>query len=649
MEKNEVLVKALIQELNAASEAYYGGQEELMTNYEWDQKFDQLKEIEKSTGIIYPDSPTQSVGTEDEIKGKKEEHEFSALSLAKTKKISELVKWAGNKPINLSWKLDGLTLVVTYDDSKLSKVVTRGDGHIGTNVTHLASGIKGIPTKINIPGHVVIRGESLISYTDFNQYLSDTGAVYSNPRNLASGSYNLDDLEEFKKRNIQFIPFTLVYIDQNINSWNDRMNLLRNEGFTPVESELFEASLETITKKVDSFTKKVESNQMDLPVDGLVICYDDTEYAATGSVTGHHATRAGYAFKWQDESKDSNLVKIEWSCGTTCITPVAIFEPIELEGTTVRRASLCNLSECKRLSIGEGSKVSVIKANKIIPKVIKSTSGKLIIPDKCPACGAKTFVDISVDSKVEILRCSNPLCTAKQLKKFTRFVSKDGMDIDGLSIETLRELISEGWIKEFADIYKLDKHINEMMGLEGFGEKKVNNLLSAIEKSKNVKAKNFLYALSVPMLGHDAIKKLLGNVKSYKDVINSSSDFTDIDGIGPRKNQSIKNWFAEANNLLLVDNLEKILTIEDVNISAGGNKCNGLTFVITGDVHHYKNRDELKAYIESQGGKVSGSVSGKTSYLINNDVTSTSGKNKKANDLGISIISEDEFISKYVK
>lgn len=646
-------IRKLINELNAASSAYYDGEEETMTNFEWDNKFDHLKELELSSGIIFPDSPTQSVGVDEEVKGEKEKHEFPALSLAKTKKIADLVKWAENKPINISWKLDGLTLVVTYDNGKLSKIVTRGDGHIGTNITYLAEGIKGIPKTITEKGHLVIRGEALISYTDFNQYLSDTGANYSNPRNLASGSLNLDNVEELKKRGIQFVPFTLVYTEENIISWHERMEHLKKLGFNPVQSELFTPNLMTVTEKIGKYTLLVENKIMDLPVDGLVICYDDTEYAATGSVTGHHATRAGYAFKWQDESKDSDLISIEWSCGTTCITPVAIFKPLEIEGTIVQRASLCNISECKRLGIGDGSVVSVIKANKIIPKVIKSTKGKLIIPDKCPTCGASTIIDVSDDSKVEILRCTNNSCAAKQLKKFTRFVSKDGMNIDGLSIETLRVFLSKGWLKEYADIYNLSSHYDEMIVLDGFGKKSTDKLLAAIEKSKTVNAKNFLYSLNIPMAGHDAIKKILAHVGSYKkfieatNSINKKSGFEQISGVGPETTKSIEAWFADTANQLSITNLEKVVIINDEKSSNQGAKCTGLTFVITGDVHHFKNRDELKTYIESQGGKVSGSVSGKTNYLINNDITSTSGKNKKANELGITIILEDDFVNKF--
>ena len=367
-------MQQLVQELNEASDAYYNGQAERMTDYEWDARFDELKRLEQETGTTLPDSPTQKV-SEDSIIGQKEEHEFSALSLAKTKQVTELVKWAEDKPIWISWKLDGLTLVVTYDGGKLQKVVTRGNGHIGTNITHLTSAISGIPSTIHSQGHTVIRGEAVISYEDFERFLIESGEDYANPRNLASGSLSVKDAQDIKDRHIQWIPFTLVSTEENLPSWGQRMDWLDQQGFHTVERQFVELpSITSIEEVINGFTKKVTSKQNPFPVDGLVICYDDTEYAKTGSVTGHHATRAGLAFKWQDESAQTKLKEIEWSCAASTISPVAIFEPVELEGTTVRRASLCNISECERLGIGgPGTTLSVIKANKIIPKVIAIT------------------------------------------------------------------------------------------------------------------------------------------------------------------------------------------------------------------------------------------------------------------------------------
>ena len=360
-------MQMLIRELNEASDAYYNGQAERMTDYEWDQRFDELKRLEQETDTTLPDSPTQKV-SEDTISGQKEEHEFAALSLAKTKKADELVKWAEERPIWISWKLDGLTLVVTYDNGKLTKIVTRGNGHIGTNITHLADAISGIPKTILSQGHTVIRGEAVISYEDFERYLMESGEDYANPRNLASGSLSVQDAQDIKDRHIRWIPFTLVYMEEDITSWGERMDWLDRQGFNTVERRLIEhPDLDSVESGIAAFTEEVTSKHNPYPVDGLVICYDDTAYAQTGSITGHHATRAGLAFKWQDEAADTTLKEIEWSCAASTISPVAIFEPVELEGTTVRRASLCNISECERLGIGgPGTTLSVIKANKIV-------------------------------------------------------------------------------------------------------------------------------------------------------------------------------------------------------------------------------------------------------------------------------------------
>jgi len=428
------LMQQLVAQLNKAADAYYNGQGELMTDYEWDAMFDKVKQLEAETGQRFPDSPTNRV-SEDNINGNKEEHEFAALSLAKTKDPQELAKWAESKPIWLSWKLDGLTLVVTFDNGKLTKVVTRGNGHIGTNITNLASAIDGIPQNINSEGHVVVRGECVISYKDFEQFNIESEEEYANPRNLASGSLTLKDLNEVKRRHLRWIPFTLVYTDEEILSWGARIDWLEKNGMKAVERQLIEnPDLENITKAIDNWTVRVtgtskddtnEDNSNPYPVDGLVITYEDTEYAQTGSVTGHHATRAGYAFKWKDESAETELDHIEWSCAARTISPVAVFHPVTLEGTTVKRASLCNISECERLNIGDkGTRISVIKANKIIPKVIKVDNkvGSLQIPDKCPVCGSPTEVTISPASQTKTLHCTNQKCPAKQLRKFARFV-----------------------------------------------------------------------------------------------------------------------------------------------------------------------------------------------------------------------------------
>ena len=670
-EEQQKRMEQLVDELNRASEAYYNGRQELMTDYEWDARFDELKRLEMETGATLPDSPTQRV-SEDNTAGQKEEHEFPALSLAKTKQVSDLVKWAEGRPIWISWKLDGLTLVVTYDGGRLTKVVTRGNGHIGTNITHLAHAISGIPQRIDEQGHVVIRGEAVISYDDFNQFVMESGEDYANPRNLASGSLSLKDPEEVKPRKIQWIPFTLSY-PTSIISWGARMDWLDTLGFNTVQRELVEnPTEENVQAVIDRFTERVtgstnsKTNQTPLPsggagggypfpVDGLVITYDDTEYAATGSVTGHHATRAGLAFKWQDEAAETELQEIEWSCAASTISPVAIFRPVELEGTTVKRASLCNISECERLGIGDaGTKLSVIKANKIIPKVIKviETVGTLHIPEQCPVCHHATEIVASQQSGTRTLHCTNPTCPAKQLKKYSRFVSKAGMDIDGISEQTLARFINLGWISNFADIYRLPDHIREIASLEGFGERSAANIVKSIEKAREVDAQRLLIALSIPKCGADVAKRLLG-AYAFGDLMETASTtddhehFAHIDGIGPERSALIVGWFHDEDNTKVLSDLLSLIKVRQQQQQRSGNQCEGLTFVITGDVHHFKNRNELKAYIEARGGKVAGSVSGSTSFLINNDVTSTSGKNKKAKELGIPILSEDDFLSRF--
>ena len=648
-------MKQLVEQLNEASNAYYNGQAEILTDYEWDAKFDELKKLEEATGTILEDSPTIHVSA-DNTQGEKEAHEFSALSLAKTKKVEDLVKWASRKPIWLSWKLDGLTLVVTYDGGKLTKVVTRGDGHIGTNITHVASSLIGIPKTISEKGHLVIRGEAIISYDDFNQFVLESGEDYANPRNLASGSLTLKDLDEIKKRKIHWIPFTLVHTDQTFSSWGDQMSFLEDNGFVIVDHEKIEdPSYENINATIQKWTKKVTDNENPYPVDGLVIAYDDIVYAAGGSITGHHATRAGYAFKWADESVDSKLDHIEWSCAASTITPVAVFEPVELEGTTVKRASLCNISECERLGIGDkGTVLSVIKANKIIPKIIhvSKIEGQLHIPETCPVCGSPTKIQISENSGTKTLKCTNPDCAAKKLKKFTRFVSKGGADIDGISEATLSRFINEGWIHNNGDIYRLINHRDKIAQLDGFGDKSADNIVSSINKAKTIDDIKLIFALNIPLVGVDVARKLL-NAKDIDSLVQEASItddescFSVIDGIGTEKSSAFVRWFHDEQNVIDYKDLIQYLNIQKTATEAVDDKCKGLTFVVTGDVHHYQNRNELKAYIEAHGGKVTGSVSKSTNYLINNDVTSTSSKNTKAKSLNIPIISEDEFIERF--
>lgn len=655
MEDKKKRIEALVEQLNKASSVYYNGQDEIMSNYEWDALFDELASLENETGYVLPESPTQRAGYEEEASGEKEEHEYPALSLAKTKNIEELKAWAGERPIWLSWKLDGLTLVLTYDDGKLSKILTRGNGTIGTNITFLKNAISGFPQKIKYKGHMVVRGEAAISYTDFaliNDMIEDDDEKYANPRNLASGTLNLDDPAEVKERHVCFHAFTLVHIDEPMISWGARMDYLAELGFDVVDREATDAA--HLSETIDAWTRKVENGEMDIPVDGLVICYDDTEYASSGSVTGHHATRAGFAFKWQDESVETKLSYIEWSCAVSTISPVAVFEPVQIEGTTVSRASLCNISEIERLGLGKECTLEVIKANKIIPKCIavKDARGEVEIPKVCPVCHAPTEIRISSHSGTKTLHCTNPDCTAKNVKKFTRFVSKGGMDIDGLSIQTMLKFINEGYIHEFADIYHLREHFDVISQMEGFGEKSVHNMDTSIEASRKVHPVNFIFALCIPLIGTDAAKKIVNTIgfDAFLQRMEESVGFDDIDGIGVERSNSILKWYTNEHNRMSLEHLLKELEIEDVQpADTSDGLCTGLTFVITGDVHHFKNRDAFKAYVESQGGKVAGSVSGKTSYLVNNDVESNSSKNRKAKDLGVPILSEDAFVEQFVR
>lgn len=657
MEEKKKRIEELVEQLNQASEQYYGGKDEGMSNYEWDALFDELSALEQETGYILPESPTQTTSTaQEEGKGEKEAHEYPALSLAKTKKIEDLQEWAGDKKVWVSWKLDGLTLVLTYDDGTLTRILTRGNGTVGTNITYMAPALKGVPQKISYKGHLVVRGEATISYQDFeaiNDTLEDEDEKYANPRNLAAGTLGLDktNLDKVAQRNVTLNAFTLVYLEEEILSWGERMNWLDKQGFITVERQ--EAWADTLPQVIETWTKRVEEGKMDLPVDGLVLSYDDTAYAASGTVTGHHATRGGLAFKWQDVSAITWLDHVEWSCAASAITPVAVFQPVQLEGTTVSRASLCNISELERLGIGEDGKtlLEVIKANKIIPKCIavKEAQGTFTIPESCPVCQAPTRISVSA-SGTKVLRCTNPECPAKHLKRFTRFVSKEGLEIDGLSIQTLLAFINKGFIHRYQDIFHLSQYADQIREMEGFGQKSCDNLLAAIEKSRKTTPVKFIYSLCIPLIGVDAGKKLVARLgtQGLLDRMRSGEGFEDVDGIGPEKSGAIVQWCIQEENKQDFEALLQELELEQLQPQEKAQgSCQGLTFVITGDVHYYKNRAQLKEYIESQGGTVTGSVSKKTSYLINNDVASQSGKNKKAKELGIPILSEDDFVAQF--
>ncbi|MCR5785624.1 MAG: NAD-dependent DNA ligase LigA [Eubacterium sp.] len=654
----EKRIEELVKTLNEASLAYYNDRDEIMSNFEWDSAFDELSKLEEQTGYILPDSPTQNTGAEENISsGQRERHEYPALSLAKSKDVEVLIKWAGVRPIWLSWKLDGITLVATYDDGKLTKLMTRGQGEYGNNITYLSPYISGLPEKIKEKGHMVVRGEAVISYTDFetiNDLTENEEEQYANPRNLVAGTMSLDISRagEVKERKVSFNAFTLVHLDREMISWGDRMNYLEELGFTCVARELTDAG--RLREVIERWSEKVKNGNMDIPVDGLVISYDDTAYAATGSVTGHHATNAGMAYKWQDKPAKTVLDHIEWSCAANSISPVAVFEPVQLEGTEVKRASLCNITEMKRLGIGADKKtdLTVIKANMIIPKCVAADGHgtSFEIPKKCPVCGAPTEILIGKALGTETLHCTNEDCIAKHIQKFSRFVSKSGMDIDGLSIKTINKFINEGFISDYADIYDIKEHRKSIETLEGFGEKSYNNIINSIESSRKVHPVNFIYALSIPLIGIDAAKKFISScgTEGFFERLYSATGFDDIDGIGPEKSGSVLKWYElEKNKRLLSKLLERIEIEKVMPTEEKSGSLKDLVFVITGDVHDFKNRDEFKAYVESQGGKVTGSVSKKTNYLVNNDIMSPSSKNTKAKELGIEIITEDTFIERF--
>lgn len=667
MDKNQ-RIDELVKQLNEASEAYYGSGNEVLSNYEWDAMFDELAALEAETGYILEDSPTQNVSTSEEevsANGVKEPHEFPALSLQKSKKVADIQKWAGEKDIWCSLKLDGCTCVATYDaandgtgESVLTKFMTRGDGITGTNITYLAPAILSLPQKIPNGGHVVVRGETLIrndDFTELNAMLGDDEEQYANARNFAGGTLSLDAsrLEDAKSRKCRFVAFNLIYMEQEENSWGNRMSLLDSYGFETVpRSKCLPGQLQAI---IDEYTKKVESGAIPYPVDGLVITFEDWAYANSGGSTGHHSRNGGFAYKWPDESKITTLDHVEWSCAAGSITPVAVFDPVQLEGTTVSRASLCNISEMERLGIGENrkTKLEIIKANKIIPKCVSVLEkvGTFAIPEFCPACLGPVEVRVSKQkSRTKTLHCTNPHCPAKHLKQYARAVGKNALDIDGLSIKALLQFINFGFMSELADLYHLDAHADEICALDGFGQRSWEKLWAAIQKSKtSVSAEQFLYALNIPLVGRDVSKRLIQGL-GFDDFMNrlkDGSSFEDIANIGPEKTEAIRTWYRDSVNREQMERLLAELTLTGTEKKKADGACVGKTFVITGTVNHFTNRDAFKAWVENHGGKVAGSVSKKTTYLVNNDTASTSGKNQKAKELGIPIISEAEFMKMF--
>ena len=648
-------MQELVKELNEASDAYYSGDRELMSDHEWNDKFDELTKLETESGIVLEDSPTKNISSF-RSSGDKVKHEFPALSLPKSKDVADVVKWADNRPVDLSWKLDGMTLVAYYDNGRLTKLITRGDGTKGDDITHFASAIYNLKLEIPYEKHLVIRGEAVISYNSFEKFNEQHDYAYENPRNLTAGSLNpKSDISLVRERSITWIPFTLVYMpdEDNIISWRERMYFLQKLGFATVEFDHIEKADE-IEAYIKSWSEQESIDNMIYPVDGLVVVYDDTEYASHGTLTGHHDTRGGYAFKWKDEEKDTVLSHIEWSVSVNSINPVAVFEPVRLEGTTVKRASLCNISECRRLGIGNtGTKLTVIKANKIIPKVIKAVkNGELCIPETCPVCGSKTEIRRSLDTGIETLICTNENCSAKNIRKMSRFVSKFGLDIQGLSDKTLEDLVNSGFIKSVCDIMTIPEREADLRAFfetaQGWGDRSISNLVKSVKKARSgVSADKLLYSLCIPSIGRDASKRLTANytIPEITDFA-LKHDLTALigTGIGTVASDDLIKWINVEYNAKLVSGLVTSCNVTYPVKNTGNAIFENVTFVVTGSLENYKSRDILKEEIENFGGKVAGSVSKNTNYLINNDVESSSSKNKKAKELGIPIISEAQYI-----
>ena len=654
-------IETLIDDLNKASDAYYNGPEEIMSNYEYDAKYDELLSLEARFGIVLENSPTKNVGYEVKSDLKKEVHEYKALSLDKTKDRDELVKWLGDKEGSLGWKLDGLTVQLTYDDGKLTKAVTRGNGEVGENITHNAKYFKGVPELIPFKGHLVVRGEALITYSQFEKINKTLPAEeqYKNPRNLASGSVRQLDAKEAAYRHIEYQAFELVYAEGEpyitkaypTDTFLGRFAWLSDQGFDVVEHH--KVTKDTLKAMIEKMEKQVEQN--DFPSDGLVLSYDDVAYGKSLGMTGKFPKHS-IAFKWADETAETTLLDVKWQASRTgLINPVAEFEPVELEGTTVRRATAFNVSMVEKLKLGKGSVISIYKANKIIPKIAENVmpAGKVEILEYCPVCGSKTVIKENVNNGqiVRTLHCVNPDCLAKHIGKLAHFVERDRMNIVGLSDSTIETLVDEGIIREFRDIYHLSEKEEEFTALEGQGKKSFDKLVKAIEASRKVKLENLIAALGIEGIGRDAGKKISKELKGSLEAFNDRlehGDFTSIDGVGEISNEAILSWYRKQKEDNKTGKSEYFNLLKEIEIvkpeeEAEAEAVAGKTFVITGDLHIYGNRNALIAKIESLGGKVSGSVSKKTNYLINNDVTSQSSKNKKAMELGIPIISEKNF------
>nr|WP_312577641.1 NAD-dependent DNA ligase LigA [Sedimentibacter sp.] len=647
MDEKLGLMREKVEILNKAAKSYYQENKEIMPNIEYDKLYDELLELEKETGITLSNSPTIHVGYELLSNLPKERHEKIMLSLDKTKDIVTLKDWLGEKEGVLSWKLDGLTIVMTYLDGKLVKAVTRGNGEVGEVITNNAKVFTNIPLNIAYKGNLILRGEAIIRYSDFekiNNTIEDVASKYKNPRNLCSGSVRQLNNKITAERNVNFFAFSIVKadgVDFN-NSRISQMNWLKSQGFDVVEFK--GVNQLNIEETVKWFEEHIIKN--DFPSDGLVLTYDDILYGESLGTTAKFP-RDSIAFKWRDEVKETHLVEIEWSASRTgLINPIAIFNPVELEGTTVSRASVHNLSILEGLELGIGDTINVYKANMIIPQISGNLtrSGSVHIPEQCPVCGGKT--SIKSENDVKVLYCINDDCLAKQIKLFTHFVSRDAMNIEGLSEATIEKLIAKGLIKELADIFHIEKFKEEIVKMEGFGEKSFNNLVSSVNKAKKTNTTRLLYSLGIPNVGLSNAKIISKKFKYNWNAIENATydDLVEIDGIGEIMADAYVRFFNNEKKKIIIDDILKEIELEVVEKSNIKQIFENINFVITGSVEQFKNRDEIKEIIEERGGKVTGSVSAKTNYLINNDNLSQSSKNKKAKELGISIITEAQFI-----
>lgn len=639
-------MKELVELLNKAGRAYYQEDREIISNYEYDKLYDELEALEEETGITLAGSPTVSVGYEAVNALSKETHETPMLSLDKTKEIEVLKNFVGNQKTVLSWKMDGLTIVLTYQDGKLKKAVTRGNGIVGEVITNNAKVFKNVPLQIAYQGELILRGEAIISYSDFekiNKQIEDVDAKYKNPRNLCSGSVRQLNNEITAKRNVYFYAFSLVRAE-GVNFNNSRacqFEWLKTQGFDIVEYRMVDSK--NLEETIQYFSDKISTN--DFPSDGLVALYDDIAYGDSLGSTAKFPRNA-FAFKWKDEIRETTLKEIEWSPSRTgLINPVAIFEPVELEGTTVSRASVHNISILKELELGIGDRIEVYKANMIIPQIAENLtrSGNLTIPEFCPVCKKTTKIQKSND--VEVLICTNPECQAKKIKSFTLFVSRDAMNIDGLSEATLEKFILNGFIKEFGDIYELEHYKDAIIEMDGFGEKSYENLIENIKKSSHTTLPRLVYALGIANIGVANAKVLCKEFDYDLQKLMQADEETisQIEGIGSVIAKSVTDYFKNEKNQRKLEHLLTYLTFEKMKIETG-NPLSGKQFVITGSVNQFENRNAMKEFIENRGGKVTGSVSKKTDYLINNDTESSSSKNKKAKELGIPILSEEDFL-----